>query len=259
MVLHAHKARQAVQVGHMLHLGELVGVHAAGPDVAHQSCADQIMESLHGFQDGGVRVEAVNLVQVDVVGTQAFQAGPHPVHDVRPAQTPVIRAAAHRIVNFGGDHHLFTPGKVAHGAAQNLLARAQRVHVSGVKEIDAHIERRADKWPALVLGQHPVAPLWIAVGHGSKRDARDFQAGISQADVFHARRYCAQHGANGKLGLQPPASLQVWERPSTPRATCSAIRLPSSSATRTRSASAWLSRNCRALTSPASSASCNSS
>lgn len=67
MILHAHKLCPAVLLGAELHLGELVGVHGTGADVADFAGADEVVEGAHGFFDGRVGVEAVDLKEVHVV------------------------------------------------------------------------------------------------------------------------------------------------------------------------------------------------
>jgi len=46
---------------------------------------------------------------------------------------------------------------------------------------------RLMKGTAGFFRQHPVAPFGVAIGHGAQADARDFEAGIAEADFFHAR------------------------------------------------------------------------
>ena len=53
--------------GHPLGLGELPREHAAGADVARLARLDDIVQGLHRLLDRGLRIPAVDLVQVDVV------------------------------------------------------------------------------------------------------------------------------------------------------------------------------------------------
>ncbi|MOA44993.1 hypothetical protein D3C78_1673420 [compost metagenome] len=67
--------------GYLLRLGELPGIHRRCTDVARLAGLDHIMQSFHGFLDGGVVVPAVDLVKVDVVCAQAGEAGVDVGHD----------------------------------------------------------------------------------------------------------------------------------------------------------------------------------
>ena len=53
----------------------MVCPHGAGADVAHFARADEVVEGLHGFGGGGGGVEAVDLQEVDVVGSEAAEGG----------------------------------------------------------------------------------------------------------------------------------------------------------------------------------------
>ena len=75
MVLHADEFRPAVLFGCVLQEGELPGPHAAGADVVHFARADEVVQRKHGFFEGSVWVEAVDLQQVEVVELQAGEGG----------------------------------------------------------------------------------------------------------------------------------------------------------------------------------------
>jgi hypothetical protein len=70
VVLHRDELGPVVLFRAGLHHGELVGPHAAGPDVADLAHLDQVVERFHGFFNGGASVEAVDLEEVHVVGLQ---------------------------------------------------------------------------------------------------------------------------------------------------------------------------------------------
>jgi len=62
-------------VGGVLELGELPGVHAAGAQVADLAGLHDVVQGLHGLLEGSVGIEAVDLVEVDVVGPEPGQRG----------------------------------------------------------------------------------------------------------------------------------------------------------------------------------------
>lgn len=73
LVLHGDEFGPAVLVGAGLHHGELVGPHAAGAEVADFAALNEVVERFHGFFDGGVGVEAVDLKEIHVVRFQACE------------------------------------------------------------------------------------------------------------------------------------------------------------------------------------------
>jgi hypothetical protein len=73
VVLHADELGPAVSFRSELHLGKLVGPHRAGSDVAHLARLDKVMECFHRLLDRDRGIKAVDLQQVDVVGSKSFQ------------------------------------------------------------------------------------------------------------------------------------------------------------------------------------------
>ena len=59
----------------MLKFGELPGVHGGGAEVADLPGLDDVVEGLHGLCDWSLGIEAVDLVEVDVVGAEPGQGG----------------------------------------------------------------------------------------------------------------------------------------------------------------------------------------
>src|SRR5215470_182610 len=70
-------------------------------------------------------------------------------------------------------------------AAENLLARAERIEIRRVEEIDAVIERALDQRHRVVLFEHPRPPLLRSEREASERDARNLHAGGTEIDVVH--------------------------------------------------------------------------
>ena len=73
LVLHADELRPAMKLGRLLHLGELPSPHRRRADVACFAGLDHVVQRFHCLVNWSVRIEAVNLVQVDVVGVEAGQ------------------------------------------------------------------------------------------------------------------------------------------------------------------------------------------
>ena len=129
------------------------------------------MQRLEGFLDGRRRIEPVDLVEVHVVHAEPAERSVDRVHQVLAREAPFVGAVLRRKVRLGRDHQLIARGELLDRAAHDLFAHAARVHVGGVEEIDALLDRALQEWPALRLVKHPRAPFACAVGHRAEADA----------------------------------------------------------------------------------------
>lgn len=73
MVLHGHKLCPSMLFCHVLHHGELIGPHRAGPDVSNLPALNQVMQSFHGLFNRGSLVKPMNLKKIDIVRLQTLQ------------------------------------------------------------------------------------------------------------------------------------------------------------------------------------------
>ena len=185
VVLHRHEARPAVALGDLQHLRELPGVHARRADVARLAGPHDVVQRFQGLLDRRVRVEPVDLVEVDVVGPEPSEGGVDGLEQVLAGQAAVVRPVGHGEERLGGDHHLVARREVVERAADDLLADAAGVHVRRVEEVDAGVEGSPDEGTAGLLGQDPGAPGGRPEGHRAEAETRDTQAGTAEIDVFH--------------------------------------------------------------------------
>jgi hypothetical protein len=121
----------------VLQLRELPGPHRRGADVSDFAGLDDVVQGFHGLLDRRVGVEAVDLVEVDVVGAKTSQGSIQLLKDRLPRQTGAAGTLVHLVVDLGGQHNLFPPGVLLHGTADELLGAAAAVAVGGVPEGDA--------------------------------------------------------------------------------------------------------------------------
>ena len=119
---------------------DLLGGPLAEADVARLAGADYLAERLHRLLDGRRDVEAMALVEIDVVGAQARQRGV----DLR-AHLGCREAArvtvGHRPVQLRGQD-VRVARIVRKDLAPGLLGGTATVGVRGVEEVDAGVERR---------------------------------------------------------------------------------------------------------------------
>jgi hypothetical protein len=130
----------------------------------------------------------VDLVQVDVVGAQAAEAGVDAVEDVFARLAHVVGARAHAAVEFGGDdQRLAVEAQALDRRADEPLALALVVHVGRVQEVHAGVHR-ATQLTLDGLGAEAADDLpeaLAAVGHGAQAEFRDEEAGVAEAFVLH--------------------------------------------------------------------------
>ena len=159
-------------------------------DVADFALLDEGVEGAEGFFDGGDGVVAVDLVEVDVVGLEAAEAGFDGVHDVAAGGADVVAAGAGAAEDLGGDDD-FVAGdvEVFEGLAEGLFALALGVDVGGVEEVDAGVDGGLDELvgSGLVDGADGSEEAGAAVeGHGAETERRDEEAGVAECLVLHA-------------------------------------------------------------------------
>ena len=173
VVLHADETRPAIGVGHMLGGGELPCPHRRGTEVANFASTDDIVQRLHRLGDRCAMVPSVDLVQVDVIGTESPQAVIDRRHDGHPRQPLPIGAGPHTSTHFCGNHHLIARHpKFGERPPQVLLTRPQRVHVRGVEEVDTCVESLREERPRCLLIERPRmgALRRFAITHASETD-----------------------------------------------------------------------------------------
>ena len=150
MVLERGEKRQAVSLRHDLHVVELVAVHRGGSDGADLSGLDQLVKRRHRLFDRSRVVKSVDLVQVQVI---------RPEPSERSLYLPCNRILGEMSVvevDLGGENDLVARNaKRLQGGAKVFLARAMRVAVGGVEEVDAEIERVRDHLRRLFQGERP--------------------------------------------------------------------------------------------------------
>jgi hypothetical protein len=117
------------------------------PDVPDLALGHQLAERGDRFLDRGQRVRGVQLVQVDVVGAQPPQRLLHREPDVTTAALGARRGAvAHvhlLVAELRREHHL-VPAAREHLAESELRTAVLAVHLGGVEERDAGVDRRVD-------------------------------------------------------------------------------------------------------------------
>ena len=134
----------------------------------------QLGERADGVLDRRVRVDAVLVVQVDVVGAEPPQRALDRGADVGRAAVEAPRAAAGvgDEAELGRQHDLVAAA--LHGPADELLVGVGAVDLGGVDEGDAEVERPVDGADRLgVVGAG--AGVGVGHAHGAQADAGDLE------------------------------------------------------------------------------------
>ncbi len=161
---------------HRLDQAPRLVVRAAG--VEHLALAHEIVEGAQHLVERGLMVDVMDVVDVDVVGLQPFQAGLDLLLDVQPRHAGVVGPVAHRVEHLGGDDRVVPPS--LQRLAQHRLRRAADIGVGGVEERPAGLEHGAHHARRFgLIGA-------VAEGHRAEADLGDFEAGTAEASIVHS-------------------------------------------------------------------------
>ncbi len=99
--------------------------------------AHDVIQGLHRFFNRSEWVEAVDLVEIDIVGAEAAQAVVDLSKDRGAGQALAVRAGTHAAEYFGREHSFLAGRQFLQQGASYLFAGALRVDIGRVEEIDA--------------------------------------------------------------------------------------------------------------------------
>ena len=180
------------------------------PEVAHLAGLDQLGHGADGLLDRDGLVDAVLVVEVDVVDAEALRGEASQARaDVVGRAVDAEPAAVGRalVAELGGEHDLVAAA--GDGAADQLLVGERAVHVGGVEEGDAEVEGAVDgvdaRRPRRRCRRTPTSPC--SRGRGPRRSVRC------------RRRSCRAHGWAGCWWWRPfleSASTSGERNPSGP-------------------------------------------
>src|SRR5881398_2239538 len=179
---------------HRARAPERLGPRFREAEPAHLPRAHQVGHRAHRVLDRRVRIHAVLVVEVDRLEAEALQApvarGAHvlraPVDGAHP------RVVAAHDAELGGDDDLLAPA--AEGAPDQLLVGVRAVHVGGVEEGDAEVERAVDGGDRLVVVARAVE---LRHPHAAEADGGD---GGTEAPELSSRD---RHAAIIECGASP--------------------------------------------------------
>jgi hypothetical protein len=128
----------------------------------------------------------VQVMHVNMVAPQAFEAVMALLNDVEARQPALVRTLAHWEADLGRDQKL--RGLALDRLTYDLFRTSSRIDIRGVNEIDAVIDAEIDH--AARFGDAPAARLGeeadAAEGHRAQAMQRNAQARATQLPILHA-------------------------------------------------------------------------
>jgi hypothetical protein len=128
--------------------------------------------------DRCVRVEAVDLVQVDVVGAEAGQRGVDLLHDRLARESGSAWAVMHLEEHLGGEDDLVSAGVLLQCSPDDLFRAADAVNIGGIPEGDAEFDGLLEERLRLIVAEGPFAESarGVSEAHTAERDPADLEA-----------------------------------------------------------------------------------
>ncbi|MNM76661.1 hypothetical protein D3C81_884910 [compost metagenome] len=175
--LAGHRARHAQAVAQAGDLGNAPATEVRHGPVADLAGADQVAHGAHRLLEVGAGEVAVQVEDVHIVGSQPAQAVFHLAQDPRARIVRLVRTAAHRVAELGGEHPVVAVGNQQ--AAHHLLGAALAVDIGGVDEIDAVVTGAGHDAGGLGLVG------LVREHHGAQAQGGNVQVAGAEAAVLH--------------------------------------------------------------------------
>src|SRR5271170_1886831 len=185
------KPRVAALVRDAERLHDLPSGEVGAANRPHEATRHAVVERPQRLFERGDGIEAVDLVEVDMVEPEPLQARADLIHDMAARQADRVRPRPHPATHFRRDDHVLAlDAEVAQGLAELTLGLALRIDVGGVDEIDPGLDCAADerRRPGLIDRADGAPKARAAVkGHGAETDFRNELARAAKRTVTHGK------------------------------------------------------------------------
>ena len=189
--LHGLEAGETAPLGDPLRLHDLPGRKIGAADRAHQPARDAIVERAHGLLQRGDGIEAVDLVEIDIIELQSFQAAGDLVHDMAARQADGIGTGPGARAHLGGDDEAFARDlEIGERLTEHHFRAALGINIGRVDEIHPRLQRAGDQRGGVGLVElADIAPIAGAAveRHGPEADFRDELAGAAERAIAHEK------------------------------------------------------------------------
>ena len=193
-------------VGDAERLHDLPGGEVGAADRSHEAAAHAVVERPQRLFERRDGVEAVDLVEVDVIEAEPFQAGGDLIHDVAAREADRVRPLSHPGAHFGGDDHVLAlDAEVAQRLPDLNFGLAFGIDVGCVDEIDARFERAGDELGGgglIERADGAPEPAAAMKRHRPEADLGDVLAGAAERTIAHEDLipvWRAPHGSGASL------------------------------------------------------------
>ena len=151
--------------------------------------ADERVERLQRLLDRRRGIEAVDLIEIDMVEPEPLEALLALADDVTARGAARVRTVAHRPEHLGRDHDIVAgDAEVPDRLAEDALALAAGIDIGGVDEVDAGGERGLHQRVGLFLpklADLPPHALAAAEGHGAEAEFGHEEAAVAELAHTH--------------------------------------------------------------------------
>ena len=173
------------------------------PEVSDLALGDEIGDGSCCLLDRRVGVDAVLVVEVDVVGAEASQRALDGCTDVGGAAVGAegvpVAVVLHE-AELGGDLHLVAAA--LDGASDELLAVEGPVDLGGVDVGDAELEGAVDGADGLGVVERSAGGVGAGHGHGAEADAGDHE--VTEVCVLHQTSLVSVRAVVSGVGRHRP-------------------------------------------------------
>jgi hypothetical protein len=179
-------ARQTVLGARVQRRSKTLRREVGGPDRPHLARLDQRAIGFQRLLDRRIRIVAVRLVEVDIVGAEPAQRLVGCAQDVGFAET--LLARRHLRADLGGNDHVGSLAAPLQPVADDglrfpamMARRPFGIDVGGVDEIEARVDEAVEQPEAHLLVRRPAEHV------AAEAERRDEQFRFSESALLHSR------------------------------------------------------------------------
>jgi hypothetical protein len=179
-------ASEAVLLGDGERLHQVPAGEIGAADITDLAAANEIVEGADGLLDRRLRIEAVQLEEIDIVGAEPAQAALDRTQQMVTRGADIVRPLAGAEGRLGRDDDAVAAA--GDGLAQDLLGQAVGVDVGAVEHGEAGLEADIDQAGGLPhVAFAPGAEELVAATERTRAEAqcRHLESRSAQQSVFH--------------------------------------------------------------------------
>ena len=164
-------------------------------DITRLARFNYVVQSFHRLFHWSIRVQAMNLVNVDVIKLQTFQAVVDFRHNVFAGRAAAVGTTGthFKIYLRRNDNLVTVKAKVFDITAGNFFARAHLIDIRRVEIVNAEFNRTLENFLAVFISFRPrkysVLFAGLAEAHHTQTNARNIHARIAEFYILHLEHF----------------------------------------------------------------------